>query len=141
MRYCKGFSSVWSVVTQDVHDKETVDAPQRSPSLVDLEERWKRRIPYLSLFFFSNFSIYLFKPSQPDRCMEDDLEACIERRSQWTLCRARVVMVRTVRTYITCSSKTGTATPTAINTYSARTYSWTVEAGRIHWESKKAKEI
>ena len=62
--------------------------------------------------------------------MEDDLEACIERRSQWTLCRARVVMVRTS---ITSSGKTGTATPTAINTYSVITYSWRVEAGRIDW--------
>ncbi|KAB8201801.1 hypothetical protein BDV34DRAFT_202069 [Aspergillus parasiticus] len=60
MRYRKGFSSVWSVVTEDVHDKETVDAPQRSPSLVDWEERWKRRIPYLSLFFFSSFHFYFF---------------------------------------------------------------------------------
>ena len=41
MRYRKGLSSVWSLVTGDVHDKEMVDStPQRFPSLVDLEERW-----------------------------------------------------------------------------------------------------
>ncbi|KAE8408918.1 hypothetical protein BDV37DRAFT_237544 [Aspergillus pseudonomiae] len=64
MRYRKGLSSVWILVTGDVHHEETVDAPQRSLSLVSLfGMRWKRRIPYRSLFIFIFISFLTF-PSQ-----------------------------------------------------------------------------